>query len=87
MEYPGAVVHAKVLIADDQVSFGTLNFDGWALYRDFELGMIVQDPTTVEQFETRLFEPDIGRSQPAQPPDGLVDRASAWMWDKFGYFL
>ena len=36
-EYPGAVVHAKVVVADDQVSFGTVNLDAWALYRDFEL--------------------------------------------------
>ena len=31
-EYPGAVVHAKVVVADhDVVSFGTVNFDSWAL--------------------------------------------------------
>ena len=86
-EYPGAVVHAKVLVADDQVNFGTVNLDAWALYRDFELGMIVEDPATVDLFETRLFEPDIARSRRAEPPSGLIDRASAWMWDKFGYFL
>jgi cardiolipin synthase len=86
-EYPGAVVHAKVLIADDQVSFGTVNLDAWALYRDFELAMIVEDPQTVELFESRLFEPDIARSRPAQPPDGLVDRTRAWFWDKVSYFL
>jgi cardiolipin synthase len=86
-EYPGAVVHAKVLVADDRVSFGTLNLDAWALYRDFELAMIVEDPTTVDLFESRLFEPDIARSERAQPPSGVVDRVQAWMWDKFGYFL
>ena len=67
-EYPGAVVHAKVVVADDQVSFGTVNLDAWALYRDFELAMIVEDPATVELFESRLFEPDIARSELAQPP-------------------
>ena len=86
-EYPGAVVHAKVIVADDQVSFGTVNLDAWALYRDFELEMIVTDPETVELFESRLFEPDIARSRLAKPPTGLIDRTSAWMWDKFSYFL
>jgi cardiolipin synthase len=86
-EYPGAVVHAKVVVADNHVGFGTLNLDAWALYRDYELAMVVDDAATVELFETRLFEPDIARSRPARPPSGLVDRATAWMWDKFGYFL
>ncbi len=86
-EYPGAVVHAKVVVADDQVSFGTVNLDAWALYRDFELALIVDDPATVELFESRLFEPDIARSELAQPPSGALDRVSAWMWDKFAYFL
>ncbi len=86
-EFPGAVVHAKVVVADDQVSFGTVNLDAWALYRDFELAMIVEDPATVELFESRLFEPDIARSELAQPPTSVLDRAYAWMWDKFAYFL
>jgi cardiolipin synthase len=86
-EYPGAVVHAKVVVADDAVVFGTVNFDAWALYRDFELAMIVEDAATVELFESRVFEPDIARSQPGRPPTGVIDRVSAWMWDKFSYFL
>ena len=47
-ELPGTVVHAKVVVADDVVSFGTVNLDAWALYRDFELAMIVEDPATAE---------------------------------------
>jgi cardiolipin synthase len=86
-EYPGAVVHAKVVVADDQVSFGTVNFDAWALYRDFEVGMIVKDPATVELFESQLFEPDIARSIRPQPPTGLVNRTKAWLWDQLSYFL
>ena len=86
-EFPGAVVHAKVVVADDQVSFGTVNLDAWALYRDFELAMIVEDPATVELFEARLFEPDIARSELARPPTGVLDRASAWVWDELAYFL
>ena len=53
-EYPSAVVHAKIVVADDTVQFGTLNLDAWALYRDFELGLVVQDAATAELFESRV---------------------------------
>jgi phosphatidylserine/phosphatidylglycerophosphate/cardiolipin synthase-like enzyme len=86
-EYPGAVVHAKIVVADDTVQFGTLNLDAWALYRDFELGMVVEDSATAELFESRVFAPDIARSQPGQPPSGVWDRSTAWLWDKLTYFL
>jgi phosphatidylserine/phosphatidylglycerophosphate/cardiolipin synthase-like enzyme len=29
-EVPGTVVHAKVVVADDVVSFGTVDLDAWA---------------------------------------------------------
>jgi cardiolipin synthase len=86
-EYPGAVVHAKIVVADETVQFGTLNLDAWALYRDFELGMVVEDAATAELFESRVFEPDIARSHPGQPPSGVWDRSTAWLWDKLTYFL
>jgi cardiolipin synthase len=86
-EYPDAVVHAKIVVADDMVQFGTLNLDAWALYRDFELGMVVEDAATAELFESRVFEPDIARSHPGQPPSGVWDRSTAWLWDKLTYFL
>lgn len=43
-EVPSTVVHAKVVIADDMVSFGTLNHDAWALYRNSEPLMIARSP-------------------------------------------
>ena len=86
-EYPGAVVHAKLVVADDTVQFGTLNLDAWALYRDFELGLIVEDAATAQMFEARVFEPDIARSSPGRPPSGVWDRSTAWLWDKVSYFL
>ena len=86
-EFPNAVVHAKVVVADDTVQFGTLNLDAWALYRDFEFGLVVQDAATADKFETRVFEPDIARSSPADPPSGVWDRSTAWFWDKVSYFL
>ena len=41
-EVPGTVVHAKVVVADDVVSFGTVNLDALALYRDSEVMMIAR---------------------------------------------
>ena len=85
-EVPDTVVHAKVVVADDVVSFGTLNLDGWALYRDAEIAMIARSAEAAALFEERLFEPDIARSSAGEPPTGQ-DRVRAWMWDKLGYFL
>jgi len=86
-EYPGAVVHAKVLVADDAVVFGTVNLDAWALYRNYEVAMLARSPAAVSLFEQRLFEPDIARSEPGKPPSGLVTRAKDWLWDRLSYFL
>ena len=41
-ELPGTVVHAKVVVADDVASFGTVNLDAWALYRNSEIMMIAR---------------------------------------------
>ena len=72
-ELPGTVVHAKVVVADDVVSFGTVNLDSWALYRNSEITMIARSADTAALFEERLFEPDIARSQPGKPPSGVRD--------------
>ncbi len=85
-EYPGAVVHAKVIVADDSVSFGTVNLDSWALYRNLEIAMIARSADAAQLFEQRLFEPDIARSQPGKAPTG-GGRAKSWLWDKLSYFL
>ena len=63
-ELPGTVVHAKVVVADDVVSFGTVNLDSWALYRNSEIAMIARSSAAAALFEQRLFEPDIARSKP-----------------------
>ncbi len=86
-ELPGTVVHAKVVVADDVVSFGTVNLDAWALYRNSEIMMIARSADTVALFEKRLFEPDIGRSHPGKPPSGVRDGLETWLWDKLTYFL
>jgi cardiolipin synthase len=86
-ELPDTVVHAKVVVADDVVSFGTVNLDAWALYRNSEIMMIARSAEAATLFEQRLFEPDIARSKPGVPPSGPKDRLGAWLGDKLTYFL
>ena len=86
-ELPGTVVHAKVLIADDVVCFGTVNLDAWALYRNSEIMMLASDRETAERFEERLFAPDIDRSERAEPPSTLKARATSALGDRLRYFL
>ena len=78
---------AKVIVADDTVSFGTVNLDAWALYRDSEVMMLARSADAARAFEERLFEPDIARSKPGQPPTGARERVESWLWDKLAYFL
>ena len=66
-EYPDAVAHGKIVIADDWVQFGTVNLDAWALYRNFEIAILARSAQAVAQFEARVFEPDIARSTRGRP--------------------
>jgi cardiolipin synthase len=86
-ELPGTVVHAKVVVADDVVSFGTVNLDAWALYRNSEIMMIARSPEAAALLEERLFEPDIARSKRGDPPSGLHERFQSWFWSKLSSFL
>jgi cardiolipin synthase len=79
-EYPGAVVHAKVVVADDVVSFGTVNLDAWALYWNSEIAIVADSRATAELLQQRLFEPDIARSKPRgcrRPPRRSGGRAGS----------
>lgn len=86
-EYPDAVLHGKVLLVDDAVTFGTVNLDAWALYRAYEVGVVVVDQKTAQLFEKRLFGPDIAISRPGEAPTGLWTRLVDWAADKLSYFL
>jgi cardiolipin synthase A/B len=86
-ELPGTVVHAKVVVADDVVSFGTVNLDSWALFRNSEIAMIARSPAAAARFEERLFEPDIARSKRGKPSSGAGEQVESWLWDKLTYFL
>jgi cardiolipin synthase A/B len=86
-EYPGAVVHAKLIVADDISLFGTVNLDAWALYRNYEVAMMARDAKTAALFEERVFEPDIAKAYPAKPDTSVGARLRDWLWDKLTYFL
>ena len=86
-ELPGTVVHAKVVVADDVVSFGTVNLDSWALYRNSEIAVVARSPEAATLFEQRLFEPDIARSKKGEPSSGAKEHVQSWLWDKLAWFL
>ena len=86
-EVPGTVVHAKVVVADDVVSFGTVNLDAWALYRNSEIMMIARSAELAALMEERLFGPDIARSVRGEPPATTRERVDGWLWDKLSYYL
>jgi cardiolipin synthase len=86
-ELPGTVVHAKVVVADDMVSFGTVNLDAWALYRNSEIMMIAESAEAATLLEERLFEPDIARSQRGEPLTGTRERLESWLCDKLSFVL
>ena len=85
-EVPGTVVHAKVVVADDVASFGTVNLDAWALYRNSEIAMIAADPGLAAALRERLFEPDVARSRRGEPPAG-VQRLVAGLCHRLTYYL
>ncbi len=86
-ELPGTVVHAKVVVADEVVSFGTVNLDAWALYRNSEIMMIARSAELAALLEERLFQPDIARARRGQPPSGNRERLEGWLADKLSFFL
>ena len=86
-ELPDTVVHAKVVVADDTVSFGTVNLDAWALYRNSEIMMLARSPEIAALLEERLFEPDIERSQPGVAPSDAHDRFRSWFWARLRTLL
>jgi cardiolipin synthase len=85
-EYPDAVVHAKVVVADDVASFGTVNLDAWALYRNWEIMLVARSADAAALLRERLFEPDIARCARARPPAGRR-RFAAALADRLTYYL
>jgi len=86
-ELPGAVVHAKVVVADDTVVFGTVNLDAWALYRNYEVAIMARSAETATLFEQWLVEPDIAASSAALAQTGIGGRAQSYVWTKLARLL
>ena len=86
-EVPGTVVHAKVVVADDVVSFGTVNLDAWALYRNSEILMIARSPEAAALVRERLFDADVARAERGEPPSGTRERLQSRLWNELGYYL
>ena len=77
-EYPGAVVHAKLVVADDTVVFGTVNLDAWALYRNYEIAMMARSAADRSAHGTariraghRQVPPRYAADRPPHPVQGL----------------
>ncbi|MFW2332406.1 phospholipase D-like domain-containing protein [Ilumatobacter sp.] len=86
-EYPGAVVHAKLIVADDRAQFGTLNLDAWSLYRAFEIAMVVDSADAAARFRERIFGPAIARCETGRPPTTVGSRAMGIVGNRLAYFL
>lgn len=85
-EYP-AVVHAKVIVADERALVGTLNLDAWALYRNPEMGLLFESAAVADQFRSVLFEPDIAMATRGQPAVGGIDRVRNRIYARANYVL
>jgi cardiolipin synthase len=86
-ELPGTVVHAKVVVADDLVSFGTVNLDAWALYRNSEIMLLARSAELAAQLEQSLFAPDIARCRRGAPPATARERLESRLADRLAYYL
>ena len=76
-ELPGTVVHAKVVVADDVVSFGTVNLDAWALYRNSEIMMIARSPELAALLRSGCSSPTSPARSAASHPRGCVSASRA----------
>jgi cardiolipin synthase len=81
------IIHAKVIVADDTVVIGTINLDAWALYRNNEVALLIEDASVADAAERVLVDDALSRSVPAEPPGGSWDRLRDWFWDKLVYVL
>lgn len=69
--------HVKYASADERMAYnGSLNFDSQSWERSREIGVLVGDEQTVQQWNQQLFDKDFARAVPVGAPDGL-DATSA----------
>lgn len=85
-EVPG-IVHAKVTVADDTVIIGSINYDAWALYRNLELALLIEDGLVADEARSQLIEPVIAQGTQPDPPDGWQETVPARFWWWLRYYL
>ena len=76
-ELPDTVVHAKVVVADDVVSFGTVNLDAWALYRNSEIMMVARSAETAALSRSGSSSPTSPVPAPASCPRARMSNSRA----------
>lgn len=85
-EAPG-VMHAKVAVADDSLIIGSINYDAWALYRNLELALLIEDEAVADEARAHLVEPVLENATAGVPPDGLMETIPAKIWWWLRYYL
>jgi len=61
MQYPGGLVHSKLILVDDQaLSMGSANANLRGFFLDTELNVMLDDAEVVKSFRRRLWSHDLG---------------------------
>jgi len=81
------IIHAKVIVADNRVVIGTINFDSWALYRNHEIALLFEGASVAADARQIMVDDALSRSQPATLPEGRWNKVQNWFWDKLVYFI
>jgi cardiolipin synthase len=76
--------HAKVVLADDRALVGSTNLDAWALYRNWEIGILIEDAAFTDHVRRELFDTDVSRSQIADPSSSPLIRGKDWLLAAIG---
>ena len=81
-EYPGAVVHAKIVVADDTGAVRHAQPRRLGALPRLRVGTDRRGRGDGRDVRGARVRPDIARSAPGRPPTGVWDRSTAWLWDK-----
>ncbi len=85
-EVPG-VLHAKVTISEDTMIIGSINYDAWALYRNLELALLIEDEAVADNARAQLSDPVVARGLQPEPPEGWRETVPARFWWWLRYYL
>ncbi|MEZ5285974.1 MAG: phosphatidylserine/phosphatidylglycerophosphate/cardiolipin synthase family protein [Vicinamibacterales bacterium] len=64
---PKTMMHSKVFMADERIAYvGTANLNRRSLLGDLEIGILTEDPETVQDIHRRMFVNDVQASEPVR---------------------